>query len=90
MQKIIKIKPCNDCKVVKSLDKFNKRSNYNKTESIYLFGICKNCMTLRSRNWRDQNKKQFNEYQRRYFKKKYHAMSPEERKVFNKKRKQHD
>lgn len=77
---------CNICDIEKSIKDFYKRSNYNKTKTIYYKGSCKDCESKRSFLWRKLNRKKYNQYQNRYQKIKYWAMTSKERSKYNKDR----
>ncbi len=61
------MKKCTKCKEFKSLASFNKRPNYNGTETIYLKSHCKICETKKTVKWIKKNRKKFNAYQRAYY-----------------------
>ena len=61
-------KKCVDCKKLLPLRSFHKRQNYNKTTTKYYNSVCRDCMTIRSTQWRKKNPKRYAEYQKEYHK----------------------
>jgi len=59
-------KICGDCKKEKPLSEFNKRNNYNSTNTTYYRTSCKKCDIIRAVQWKVGNRDKFNKYQSAY------------------------